>query len=96
MIHQKISTAYASADWAVMERAHARASQILKRDPKTDAHADQLARRVMGLFDHGMRDEEVIARIAAAQEAGTTATAEERDKRSSPRQIVPHARTNGA
>jgi hypothetical protein len=85
MLQQKIPVAYTIADWAVMERAHVRASQILKRDPKTDAHADQLARRVMGLFDHGMRDEEVIARIAAAQEAGTTTTADERDKRSSPR-----------
>ncbi len=78
MLHHKIPTAYVSADWAFMERAHARASQILNRDPMTDEHADQLARRVMGLFDHGMRDEEVIARIAAAQEAGITSAAYER------------------
>lgn len=84
MLHHKIPTTYVSADWAVIERAHARASQILKRDPENDAHADQLARRVMGLFDHGMRDEEVIARIAAAQEAGTTTAAGEKDMRSSP------------
>jgi len=61
---------YATADWAVIERAHLRASQILKRDAKTDTHANQLALRVMGLFDYGMRDEEVLARIAATQEAG--------------------------
>lgn len=72
---------YASADWAVIERAHLRASQILKRDPKTDTHSNQLALRVMGLFDCGMRDEEVLARIAATQEAGATNAGLEQEMR---------------
>jgi hypothetical protein len=85
MLHHKISTAYVSADWAVMERAHAKASQILKRDPKTDTHADQLAGSWVYLIT--VCDDEVIARIAAGQEAGTTTTPEERI-RSSPNSKV--------
>ena len=73
----EIPSSYNSYDWSIMERAHERASQILKR-PKKHEDADRLSRRVMGLFDHGIRDVEVIAKIAAAQEADVTSIAHHR------------------
>ncbi len=50
-----------------MESALLRASTTLQRGP-SHKYTDQLARRVMTLFDQGLRDDEVIASTAVYQE----------------------------
>lgn len=51
-----------------MERAHAQASALLKRSPKTDQRADRLARTIMMFYNRGMRDPDLIAAVAANRE----------------------------
>ncbi|ATU92750.1 hypothetical protein [Phyllobacterium zundukense] len=58
---------YSSEDWTLMQGALLKASRRLDRGP-SDKYADQLARRVMTLFDQGLRDENVIASTAVHQE----------------------------
>ncbi|MEK1888994.1 MAG: hypothetical protein AAAB35_15795 [Phyllobacterium sp.] len=59
---------YSSEDWNLMQRAHFKASKQLQRCPKSHADADRLARRVMTLFDEGLRDEAAIVSAAVFQE----------------------------
>lgn len=59
---------YSNAEWALMQRAHAKASRALQRSPLTDENALRLARRVMTLVDRGLCDEEVIVSAAVHQE----------------------------
>jgi hypothetical protein len=58
---------YSSEDWNLMQSALLKASKKLHR---TQGHEDmdRLARRVMTLFDQGLRDVDIIARTAANQE----------------------------
>jgi hypothetical protein len=58
---------YSSEDWNLMQHALRIATKELHRSQGHE-DADRLARRVMTLFDHGLRDPEVIARAAANQE----------------------------
>ncbi|NTS31351.1 hypothetical protein HQ945_08800 [Phyllobacterium sp. BT25] len=58
---------YSSQDWSLMQTALLKASRELGRSPKGKL-AERLARRVMTLFDQGMRDDEAIASAAAYQE----------------------------
>ena len=58
---------YYSEDWDVMESALLKATRKLHR-AQDHEDADRLARRVMTLFDQGLRDAEIIARAAANQE----------------------------
>ncbi len=58
---------YSSEDWNLMQSALLRASKKLHRDQGHE-DTDRLARRVMALFDQGLRDAEVIASTAANQE----------------------------
>jgi hypothetical protein len=58
---------YTSEDWNLMQRALLAAASKLHRDQGHE-DTDRLARRVMTLFDRGLRDAEVIARTAANQE----------------------------
>jgi len=58
---------YSSEDWNLMQRALLKATQKLHR-AQGHEDTDRLARRVMTLFDQGLRDAEVIARTAANQE----------------------------
>lgn len=58
---------YSSEDWNLMQNALLKASEQLQRGPDHQ-YADRLARRVMALFDQGLRDEEIIASNAAHQE----------------------------
>ncbi|MBZ9605297.1 hypothetical protein [Phyllobacterium chamaecytisi] len=59
---------YTSDDWKVMQGALLKASGKLQRN-RDHQDTDRLARRVMTLFDRGLRDVEVIASAAAYQEA---------------------------
>lgn len=59
---------YSSEDWNLMQRAHLKASQQLQLCPKSHEDADRLARRVMTLFDEGLRDEAAIVSAAVFQE----------------------------
>ncbi len=61
MLHLLGSKFHSSADWIVMQRAHAKASALLSRCPYSDIRANQIARTVMRLFDDGLRDEDMIA-----------------------------------
>lgn len=63
---------YSSEDWNLMQRAHMKASSRLKRCPRSHQDANRLARRVMTLFDEGLRDEDAIASAAAFQEGLVT------------------------
>ena len=58
---------YYSEDWDVMESALLKATSKLHR-AQDHEDTDRLARRVMTLFDQGLRDAEIIARAAANQE----------------------------
>ena len=58
---------YSSEDWNVMQSALLTATRKLYRDQGHE-DTDRLARRVMTLFDQGLRDAEAIARAAANQE----------------------------
>ncbi|MBB3149594.1 hypothetical protein FHS21_006048 [Phyllobacterium trifolii] len=58
---------YYSEDWDVMESALLKATRKLHR-AQDHEDTDRLARRVMTLFDQGLRDAEIIARAAANQE----------------------------
>ena len=58
---------YYSEDWDVMESALLKATRKLHR-AQGHEDTDRLARRVMTLFDQGLRDAEIIARAAANQE----------------------------
>ena len=59
---------YTSEDWKLMQAAHLSASNLLDRSAHTHEDANRLARRVMMLFDAGLRDQKVIAKVAAHQE----------------------------
>jgi hypothetical protein len=58
---------YYSEDWNIMQSALLKATKKLHR---AQDHEDtgRLARRVMTLFDQGLRDVDVIARAATNQE----------------------------
>jgi hypothetical protein len=58
---------YTREDWNVMQSALFKASRQLGRGPNHE-FADRLARRIMTLYDRGLRDEEVIAFAAVEQE----------------------------
>ncbi|WP_457302163.1 hypothetical protein [Phyllobacterium sp. P5_D12] len=58
---------YYSEDWDVMESALLKTTRKLHRAQHHE-DTDGLARRVMTLFDQGLRDPEIIARTAANQE----------------------------
>ena len=57
---------YSSEDWSLMQSALLSAIRELRRDQGHE-DTDRLARRVMTLFDQGLRDAEVIACTAANQ-----------------------------
>ena len=59
---------YSREDWDLMQAAHVHASSLLHRSARDHKDADRLARRVMLLFDRGMRDMDIIAKVAAHQE----------------------------
>ncbi|PSH70302.1 hypothetical protein CU102_04290 [Phyllobacterium brassicacearum] len=59
---------YSTRDWDLMNRAHKRASLLLRRSSSKHEHANRLARKVMDLFDKGMRDEDLISKTAAQLE----------------------------
>lgn len=69
---------YSSEDWNLMQRAQLRASMQLQRCPKSHEHADRLARRIMTLFDEGLRDEDAIVLAAVFQERLVTEIATDR------------------
>jgi hypothetical protein len=79
MLHLISKNSYSTQDWNLMQRAHARASEMLQRCAFTDENANRLARTVMKLFDQGLRDEEVIASRAAEQEKAVCDIADERE-----------------
>ncbi|WP_271896350.1 hypothetical protein [Candidatus Phyllobacterium onerii] len=58
---------YYSEDWTVMEGALLKATRKLHKAQGLE-DSDRLARRVMTLFNEGLRDAEIIARAAANQE----------------------------
>ena len=58
---------YSSEGWNLMQNALFTATRKLRR-AQGHEDADRLARRVMALFDQGLRDVEVIACAAANQE----------------------------
>ncbi|TXR46272.1 hypothetical protein [Phyllobacterium endophyticum] len=58
---------YTCEDWNVMQSALFRASKQLQRSQNHE-FTDRLARRIMTLFDQGVRDEEVLALAAMEQE----------------------------
>jgi hypothetical protein len=58
---------YSSEDWNLMQSALFKATKKLHR-AQDHEDTDRLARRVMTLFDRGLRDINVIARAAANQE----------------------------
>ncbi|MBB3147268.1 hypothetical protein FHS21_003684 [Phyllobacterium trifolii] len=58
---------YSSEDWNLMQNALLTATKKLHRAYGHE-DTDRLARRVMTLFDRGLRDVEVIASAAAYQE----------------------------
>ena len=80
MLHLISKNVYTAEDWSIMEHAHAAASVKLGRSPFTDENANRLARTVMRLFDQRIRDANVIATMAAEEEAATIATAKKRDQ----------------
>ena len=59
---------YTSEDWKLMQAAHLSASRLLHRSAQTHEDANRLARRIMMLFDAGLRDQKVMAKVAAHQE----------------------------
>jgi hypothetical protein len=61
--------AYTPEGLAVLQNAHRLASEKLRRDPSIHEHADRLARIVLKLFNHGIRDVKAIAKKAADEEA---------------------------
>ena len=67
MLFQFRKLIYSSEDWILMHSALLNASKKLHRDQGHE-NTDHLARRVMTLFDQGLRDAEVIALTAANQE----------------------------
>ena len=58
---------YSREDWNLMQSAFLTAARKLHRDQGHE-DTDRLARRVMTLFDQGLRGIEAIARSAANQE----------------------------
>lgn len=64
---------YTSQDWTLMAGALFKARRLLQRGPD-DKNANRLARRVMILFNDGLRDEDAIAIQAAKQEMLVIAT----------------------
>jgi hypothetical protein len=58
---------YSSEDWNLMQTALLTATKKLHR-AQDHEDSDRLARRVMSLFDRGLRDPDIIARTAANQE----------------------------
>jgi hypothetical protein len=54
-------------DWNIMQSALFKASKQLDRGPNHE-FTGRLARRIMTLYDRGLRDEEVIALAAVEQE----------------------------
>jgi len=68
MLHLVNLHCYSTEDWRLMQRALAKAFEVLQRCPKSHANADRLARTVMKLFDQGLRDEEAIVSKAVKQE----------------------------
>jgi hypothetical protein len=58
---------YSSEDWNLMQWALRIAAEKLHRD-RDHEDTDRLARRVMTLFDRGLRDANIIASAAAYQE----------------------------
>ncbi|UXN59156.1 hypothetical protein [Phyllobacterium zundukense] len=51
-----------------MSDAYARAAAMLERSPRTDPHAQRLAREVMRLFNNGKRDIQLITSLAVINE----------------------------
>ena len=68
MRHTTRKLFYSSEDWKLMQSAHLGASKLLHRSAHTHEDANRLARRVMLLFDAGLRDQKVMAKVAAHQE----------------------------
>lgn len=56
---------FTDEEWIILQAAHDKASRILDRSPKTHRYADRLAREIFRLFDHGHRDANIMAAIAA-------------------------------
>jgi hypothetical protein len=84
MLHLISQHSYSTQDLNLMQRAHAKASEMLQRYAFTDENSNRLARTVMKLFDQGLRNEEVIASRAAEQEEAVSDIAGERDGRKVP------------
>jgi hypothetical protein len=78
MLHLISRHTYTTEQWDLMQRAHAKASEMLGRCAHTHEHANRLARTVMKLFDQGLRDELLIAAKAVEHEITATNIARER------------------
>ena len=70
---------YSVEDWNLMQRAHSAVSSLLQRSPCEHENAERLARTVVKLFDHGLRDEDILVAKAAEQEFMVSGIAERRD-----------------
>lgn len=81
MLHLTDRYIYSDNDWEILQRAHAKASELLGRCPHTHEHANRLARIVMKLFNRGLCDAEVLAWVAANQETVISNIASEREGR---------------
>lgn len=58
---------YSGQECKTIQQAHLRASKQLRRSPTTHENAERLARRIMSLFDQGMRDADAIASVTISQ-----------------------------
>lgn len=68
MPHRMQKLYYTGDEWRLMRAAHLAASRALGRSPSSDENADRLARRVILLFDRGLRDQAALAHAAATVE----------------------------
>lgn len=74
---------YSHEDWNVMEHAHRIACRELNIfNFNSEEASRRVAKRVMTLFDYGLRDENMIAAAAARQERFIAETLSLREKES--------------
>jgi hypothetical protein len=68
MPHRMRKPFYSTEEWRLMQAAHRVASNELGRSASSHENADRLARRVIVLFDRGLRDQAALAAAAASLE----------------------------
>lgn len=59
---------YTDEDWQIMSEAHKTASLKLGRDHREHENANRLARTVMMLFDQGIKNKDILVRMAIRRE----------------------------